>query len=100
VSFTPSLSNVGRADDLVERRRLVTLHRGLQRVDGIDFRDDDARALALKGLRAALADVAAWRFFAVYSPELRGQAAELKTAVWRDRHTWAKCLRNASNRLS
>ena len=33
--------------DLVERRDLIAFHRGLQRADRIDLRDDDARALAL-----------------------------------------------------
>ena len=43
---------------VVDRRDLVAFHRRLQRADRIDFRDDDARALAAQRLRAALADFA------------------------------------------
>ena len=50
--------DVGRLDDVVERRDLVALHRGLQRADRVDLGDDDPRALAAQRLRAALADVA------------------------------------------
>jgi hypothetical protein len=39
-------------------QHLVALHRGLQCADRIDLGDDDARALALQRLRAALAHVA------------------------------------------
>ena len=42
----------------VHRRDLVAFHRGLERVDRIDLGDDDARAEALGGLHAALADIA------------------------------------------
>jgi hypothetical protein len=45
-------------DDVVERRDLVALHRGLQRADRVDLGDDDARALAPQRLGAALAHVA------------------------------------------
>ncbi len=36
---------------------LVALHGGLQRADGVDLCDDDARAGGLHGGRTALADV-------------------------------------------
>ncbi len=36
----------------------VAFHRGLQRVDGVDFRHDDACALSAEGLGAAFADIA------------------------------------------
>ena len=45
-------------DDVVERRDLVALHRGLQRADRVDLGDDHAGALAAQRLGAALADVA------------------------------------------
>ena len=46
------------ADDVLERRDLVALHRRLQRADRVDLGDDHARALAAQRFRAALADVA------------------------------------------
>jgi len=36
--------DVGLAKRVFNRRDLETFHRGLQGVDGINFRDDDARA--------------------------------------------------------
>ena len=36
---------VGRLDDVVEREHLVSLHRGLQRADGVDLGDHDPGAL-------------------------------------------------------
>ena len=45
-------------DDLVDGRDLVALHRGLQRVDGVDLGHDHPCALAGEALGAALADVA------------------------------------------
>jgi hypothetical protein len=40
--------DVGRLDDVVERRDLVALHRGLERADRVDLGDDHARALSAK----------------------------------------------------
>ena len=45
-------------DDVFEGRHLVAVHRRLQRADRVDLGDDDARALAAKGLSTTLADVA------------------------------------------
>ena len=50
--------HVDGADDVVERRDLVALHRRLQGVDRVDLGDDDPAALAAQALGAALADVA------------------------------------------
>jgi hypothetical protein len=43
---------------LLHRRDLVAFHGRLERDDGVDLRDDDARAEAAERLRAPLADVA------------------------------------------
>lgn len=43
-------------------RRALTLHGGLQGVDGVDFRDDDAGAEGPQRLDAAFADVAVARY--------------------------------------
>ena len=50
------MSACGR--DLVQRLDLVAFHRRLQRADGVDLGDDDARAEGAERLGAALADVA------------------------------------------
>ena len=50
--------DVGGLDHVLDRRHLVAFHRRLQRADRIDLGDDDAAALALERLGAALADVA------------------------------------------
>ncbi len=38
--------DVGRLDDVLERRNLVALHRRLQRADRVDLGDHDSSALA------------------------------------------------------
>jgi len=43
------------------RARLVALHGGLQRADGVHLRDDGPRARRLHGARAALAHVSVAR---------------------------------------
>ncbi len=50
--------DVGRLDDVVDRRHLVAVHRRLQRADRVDLGDDDPGALAAQRLGTPLADVA------------------------------------------
>src|SRR5213082_395951 len=50
--------DVATTQGLFDGSHFVTLHRGLQRIDRIDLRDDDARALATERLRTTFADVA------------------------------------------
>ena len=50
--------DVDVADDIVDCRDLVSLHRGLQGVDRVDLGDDDTATLTLERLRATLAHVA------------------------------------------
>ena len=50
--------HVGLGHPVLQRVDLVALHRGLQRVDRVDLRDDDPRALSAEALGAALAHVA------------------------------------------
>ncbi len=49
---------VGGAERVLDGRDFKTFHRGLQGVDRINFRDDDARAESAQRMRAAFADVA------------------------------------------
>ena len=44
-------------DHALQTGDLEAVHRGLQRVDRVDFTDDDARALATEGFRRTLADI-------------------------------------------
>src|SRR6266550_4949466 len=50
--------DVATTKSLFNGSHFVTFHRGLQRIDRIDLRDDDARALAAQRLRTTFADVA------------------------------------------
>src|SRR5262249_6546693 len=50
--------DVADRGDVFDRRHLISFHRRLQGVDGIDLGDDDPRPQAFHGVGAALADVA------------------------------------------
>src|SRR5581483_958168 len=50
--------DIAAAEGLLDGGNLVTFHRRLEGVDGIDLGDDDARTLTAKRLRTALAHVA------------------------------------------
>ena len=50
--------DVGALENALELANFETFHRRLQRADRIDLRDDDARALSAKRLRATFADFA------------------------------------------
>ena len=50
--------DVALRSDVFQSRDLIAFHRGLQRADGIDLRDENAGALALQRLGAAFADIA------------------------------------------
>ena len=50
--------DVGGAERVLDGGDFKAFHRRLQGVDGIDLRDDDARAEAAQRMRAAFADVA------------------------------------------
>ena len=50
--------DVRAAECVFKRGDLVAFHGGLEGVDGIDLRDDDACSLSAKGLGAPLADIA------------------------------------------
>ena len=49
--------NAAALDGVFDGRHFVSLHRGLEGVDGIDLGDDDAAAEASEGLGGTLADV-------------------------------------------
>ena len=50
--------DVAAAEGFLDGGDFVAFHRGLQRVDGVDFGHDDAGALSAEGLGAAFADIA------------------------------------------
>ncbi len=50
--------NVAGAERAFDGVDFETFHRGLQRVDRINFRDDHARTVSAKRMRAAFADIA------------------------------------------
>ena len=50
--------NVAPTQSVFNRRDLVAFHRGLQRINRVNFRDDDARAHASQTLRRTFADIA------------------------------------------
>ena len=50
--------DVGAAEGVLDRGDLIAFHGGLEGVDGVDFGDDDASALAAEGLGGTLADIA------------------------------------------
>src|SRR6476660_6439626 len=49
--------DVATTKGLFDGVHFVTFHRGLQRIDRIDLRDDDARALTTERLRTTFADI-------------------------------------------
>jgi hypothetical protein len=50
--------NVGGLEGIFQRQDLIAFHGGLKGTDGVDLGHDDAAALTLEGLTAALADIA------------------------------------------
>src|SRR5690606_26230165 len=50
--------DIAAAESVLDRGDFIAFHRGLERVDRIDLRNDDTRTLSTQRLSAALADIA------------------------------------------